>query len=154
MIIQRWVLIKWNGYSFLNIIMLFKLQVISWRFVYNKSFLISSDVIAFLLIIDMGIVASKPDLHFSLKYKYKTNPTLVPIPLPCLHKMYCNFWGRLNIVNPRTCDCAGQSAPSPRAPIAVYLQLCRRRWFLFYPNWQSYWVMAIWNIVSKLQWYL
>lgn len=27
-IIQRWVLIKWNGYSFLNIIMLFKFQSI------------------------------------------------------------------------------------------------------------------------------
>lgn len=27
-IIQRWVLIKWNGYSFLNITMLFKFQSI------------------------------------------------------------------------------------------------------------------------------
>lgn len=81
--------------------------------------------IVFLQIIDMTTAASKPDLRFSLKHKYKTNPTLFPIPPPCMHKMYCIFWGRLNIVNPRTCDFAGQPAPSPRALIATYLQLFR-----------------------------
>jgi len=78
-------------------------------------------MITFLQIIGRRKVSSKSDLNYSLKQKYKNNPTLFPIPLPCLHKVYLTFGGRLNIVNPRTCNFAGQPARSPLAPIPVYL---------------------------------